>query len=62
MYLVMKLCKWEDTEFDTNVRLPFPMQLKAAKGEVGYLLVFDDCEEALEFAGDPNLIVEIKLI
>lgn len=59
MYLVMKLCAWEDMKFEVN--LPYPIEVKSPKGQIGYCIVFDDYDEALEFAGNPDLVRQIGL-
>ena len=55
MYLVLKLCKWDNMKWDAN-----PIEAMTPEGEAGFLKVFTDYEKALIFAGDPTLIMEVQ--
>lgn len=64
MYIVMRLNYWADVKLEQAgpLRLPFPSSLKElGNGEIGYLSVFENYEDALKEAGNPGLIKEIRL-
>ena len=61
MWLVMKLERWDKLEIEQVARLvPFPIQMQAPKGEIGFCAVFTDYDTALEYAGDLSLMLEIQ--
>ncbi len=64
MYLVMKLIKWEDMHLEQagHFKFPFPVQFVKPEKEVGYCIVFKEYEDALEYAGNPDLIFAIQEI
>ncbi len=57
-YVVLKLCMWEDLEFEDE-HSPFPVMVGKPELSPGYLLVFHDEEKAVEFAGDESLVRQI---
>ena len=60
MYLVMKLNKWENMELEPVGRsLPFPVSFAPDDKQVGYCPVFKEYKDALEYAGDPKLVLEV---
>jgi len=61
MYLVMKVTKWESMEFEcVNARLPFPVRFSRPEKEIGFCHVFAEYKDALEYAGDGNLVFAIR--
>ena len=56
MYLVLKLCKWENMKWSPVN----PVEIVKPEGEAGFLKVFTDYQKALLFAGDPKLIMEVQ--
>ena len=65
LYLVMKLNNWEGMELKQigDRILPFPISfVKPKKGEVGYVPVFDNYEDALAYAGDAKLIQMVGIV
>ena len=65
LYLVMKLRSWEGMELEQvgDRKLPFPISfVKPNKGEVGYVPVFDNYDDALAYAVDTKLIQMVEII
>jgi len=64
MYLVLKINYWKDIKLEQAgpLRLPLPCSLtEPTNGEIGYLAVFENYEDALKEAGEPGLVTEIRL-
>ncbi len=55
----MKMCKWDSFEIETYGR-KYPVSLDKDEKSIGFLLIFDKYEEALEYAKNPELVKEIK--
>ncbi len=59
----MKLTEWGDLELEQTgkYRLPFPVRFTKVEKEMGYCPVFNTYTDALEYAGDANLVKEVEL-
>ena len=55
LYMVMKVKKWEDMKFETDI-----FRLKVEEWDYGYCHVFTDYDKAMEVAGDPNRVKAMR--
>ena len=63
-FVVMKMKRWEDTEFEVITGPPssFEIKMKPDPGQVGYMPIFDNYKAALEVAGSKARVLAIRAI
>lgn len=55
LYLVMKVKKWQDMRFQTDI-----FRVEVGEGDYGYCPVFDSYEKAVEVAGSERYVQAIR--
>ena len=60
-FVVMKMKRWEDTEFEIITGpSSFDIKIKPDPGQVGYMPIFDNYKDALEAAGSKARVLTIR--
>lgn len=55
LYMVMKVKKWEDMRFESDI-----FRVRPQEGQYGFCHVFTDYDKAMEVAGDPNRVKAMR--
>lgn len=61
MWLVLKMNYWKDTTLEGGLPFLHPTLVEPEDGAVGFCDVYDNYDKALQRAGKPELIEEIKI-